>query len=178
MAEHRGDGFQAHAPVDGLGGQGVPQLVGVDVAQPGRGAGFVDEAGDRVPVHRAAVLPGQEQGVRGVDVRGAVVVDQRDQVRVQRKVAVFAELADRDVQPRAGADVHHRIGWAQRSPCTRYELLYSDDLQRGRNTLVREVTDEESVGQLSDQDYTDVITCPWRWFTTNLKSANLVPRLG
>ena len=48
-----------------------------------------------------------------IHVRGAVVVDQGDQVRVQRQVAVFAELADRDVQPRARADVHHRIS-AQR----------------------------------------------------------------
>ena len=31
-------------------------------------------------------------------------------MRVQGKVAVLAELADRDVQPRAGADVHDRIG--------------------------------------------------------------------
>jgi hypothetical protein len=46
-------------------------------------------------------------------VRAAVVVDQGDQVRVQRQVAVLAELADRDVQPRAGTDLHHGAG-AQR----------------------------------------------------------------
>ena len=43
-------------------------------------------------------------------MRGAVLVDQGDQVRVQRQVAVLAELADRDVQPRAGADLHDRVG--------------------------------------------------------------------
>jgi hypothetical protein len=42
-------------------------------------------------------------------VGGAVVVDQGGQVRVQRQVAVLAELADRDVQPRAGADLDHGI---------------------------------------------------------------------
>jgi hypothetical protein len=31
LSEHRGDRFEAHAAVDGLGGQGVAQLVGVDV---------------------------------------------------------------------------------------------------------------------------------------------------
>ncbi len=99
VAEQRGDGLQAHAAVDGLGGQGVPQLVGVDVGQPGGGAGSVDHPGDGVPVQGSAVLPGQQQRVPGRDVRGAVVVDQGDQVRVQRQVAVLAELADRDVQP-------------------------------------------------------------------------------
>ncbi len=32
VAEERGDGFEAHTPVDRLGGQGVPELVGMDVA--------------------------------------------------------------------------------------------------------------------------------------------------
>jgi len=37
-----GDGFQAPAAVDGLGGQGVAELVGVDVADPGGGGGPLD----------------------------------------------------------------------------------------------------------------------------------------
>ena len=63
MPEHRGDRLQAHAAVDGLGGQRVPELVGVDVGQPGGGAGLVDVAGDGVPVGRLAVLPRQQQRV-------------------------------------------------------------------------------------------------------------------
>jgi len=59
MPEHRGDGLQGHAAVDRLGGQGVPQLVGVQVREPGGGAGFVEVAGDRVPVDRLAVFPRQ-----------------------------------------------------------------------------------------------------------------------
>jgi hypothetical protein len=62
-----------------------------------------------VPVGRLAVLAGQQQRVRRVDVTGAVVIDQGDQVGVQRQVAVLAELADRDVQPRPGADLHHGV---------------------------------------------------------------------
>jgi len=42
MAEQGGDGFEAHAAVDGLGGQGVAQLVGVHVTDPGSGGGFLD----------------------------------------------------------------------------------------------------------------------------------------
>jgi hypothetical protein len=37
-----------------------------------------------------------------------------------------------------------------------HQLLYSDDLQRGRNILFRKITNEASVEQLSDQDYRDV----------------------
>ena len=113
MAEHRRDGFQAHAPVDRLGGQSMPELVGVDMRQPGGGAGLVDVTGHGVPVGWLAVLPGQQQRVCRIDVTGAVVVDEGDQVGVQRQVTVFTEFADRDVQPWAGADLHDRVG-AQR----------------------------------------------------------------
>ena len=37
VSEQGGDGFQAHATVDGLGGEGVAELVRVDVRQPGGG---------------------------------------------------------------------------------------------------------------------------------------------
>ena len=36
VAEHRGDGLERHASVDRLGGQGVPELVGVDWESPAR----------------------------------------------------------------------------------------------------------------------------------------------
>ena len=45
VAEQRGDRLEGHAAVDGLGGQGVAQLVGVDVPEPGGGGGFVQVAG-------------------------------------------------------------------------------------------------------------------------------------
>jgi len=109
MAEQGGDGLQAHPAVDRLRGQGVTQLVGVDVGQAGRGAGPVDHPGDGVPVQRAAVLPRQQQPMARRDVPGPVGIDQGDQLRVQRQVAVLAELADRDVQPGPGADEHDGI---------------------------------------------------------------------
>jgi hypothetical protein len=91
--------------------QGVAQLVGVDVGEPRGGAGLVDHAGDGVPVQRPAVLPREQQRVGGgVDVAGPVVLDEGEHVRVQGQVAVLVELADRDVQPRAGADVHEGVG--------------------------------------------------------------------
>jgi hypothetical protein len=43
-------------------------------------------------------------------VGGPVAVDEGDQLRVQRQVAVLAEFADGDVQPRAGADHDHGTG--------------------------------------------------------------------
>jgi hypothetical protein len=46
----------------------------------------------------------------GRDVGGAVVVDQLHQMGMQRQVAVLAQLADRDVQPGRGTDLHDRVG--------------------------------------------------------------------
>ena len=50
VAEERGDGLEAHASVDGLGGEGMAELVGVDVAD----AGTLGDRGD-VAVHGAPV---------------------------------------------------------------------------------------------------------------------------
>jgi hypothetical protein len=73
-------------------------------------ASAVDHPGDAVTVQRAAALVGQQQGVLGVDERGAVLLDAGDQVRVQRQVPVLAQLADRDVQPRCGPDLNDSVG--------------------------------------------------------------------
>jgi len=88
----------------------VPELVGVDVGQPGCSAGPVDHPGDGVPVQRAAVLPRQQQRMIGGDVGGAVAVDEGDQLGVQQQVAVLAELADRDMQQGPAPDEHDSIG--------------------------------------------------------------------
>jgi hypothetical protein len=87
----------------------VAELVWVDVRQAGVSAGFVDQAGDGVPVQWPAVLSGQQQRMVGCDVRGAVVADEGDQMRVQGQVAVLAEFADGHVQPVRGADEHDRV---------------------------------------------------------------------
>ena len=97
------------AAVDRLGGEGVAHLVRVDVPDPGGLGGLVQVAGDGVAVHRLAVLPGQQQRVARGHVALAVVGDQGHQLRVQRDVAVVVQLADRDVQPVPGADLHDRV---------------------------------------------------------------------
>jgi hypothetical protein len=75
----------------------------------GRGHG-VQDPGDRVPVGGVPVLPGQQQRVLWRGVLSAVGVDQLHQLRVQQQVAVLAQLADRHVQPRGGADEHDGVG--------------------------------------------------------------------
>lgn len=106
MTEQRRDGFQAHPTVDRLCGKGTPQLVRMNVAQPGRG--LVDQPSGGVPVERPAVFSWQQRMVR-LDVGLAVVIDQRDQVRVQGQVTVVVEFADGDVQPVTHADEHDGI---------------------------------------------------------------------
>jgi hypothetical protein len=43
-------------------------------------------------------------------VRRGPVAEQRDQLRVQRHVAVVTQLAQWDAQPVVAADLHHRVG--------------------------------------------------------------------
>jgi hypothetical protein len=72
MTEHGGDRIQAHAPVDGLGGQGVPQPVGGDVADPGVSAEPVQCGGDALAADGAVVFDEQQIGAQPA---GAMVVD-------------------------------------------------------------------------------------------------------
>ena len=74
VAEHGGERFEAHAPVDGLGGEGVAELVGVDVSDARCLGDPVDDAGDLVPVDRP-VVPDDEP-VDVVVAVGVVVVDE------------------------------------------------------------------------------------------------------
>ena len=77
--------------------------------QPGGLAGPVDHPGDRVPIEGGAVRPRCQQWmIRRHELR-PVLIDQRDQLRVQRQVAVVVEFADRHVQPGCGTDLHDRI---------------------------------------------------------------------
>ena len=95
MTEQRGDRVERHAPVDGLGCQGVAEPVRVEVADPGATAEEVAHACDGVSADGLAVLG--EQAARGVGWGGgAPVLDELDEVGVQGDVAVVAQLADRD----------------------------------------------------------------------------------
>jgi hypothetical protein len=90
-------------------GEGVPELVRMDVWQAGGEGGAVDQSGGGVPVELAAVGSWDQPGTVAMDVVGTVVGDQLDQVGVQRDVAVVVQLADRDVQPVPGADLDYGI---------------------------------------------------------------------
>jgi hypothetical protein len=108
VAEQRGDGLEPHA-VDGLGGQGVPQPVGVHAGDAG-GAG--DDAADDIPVQRPAVVGDQSLVAAGVLEAGCGPGSHEgDELAVQRHVAVVAELAERDPEPVAGADLHDGVGF-------------------------------------------------------------------
>jgi hypothetical protein len=76
---------------------------------PAAAAAPVEVAGDRVPIQRGAVRPGDQPR----DIRRhpavPVVVDQPHQLGVQRKVPVLAQLADRHVQPVPRPDLHDRV---------------------------------------------------------------------
>jgi len=62
MAEESGDGVQAYAAVDGLGGQGVAELMGGDVTDAGLAGEPVQGVGDAMEGDWPVVL--EEQQVR------------------------------------------------------------------------------------------------------------------
>ena len=109
MAEQRGDRFEGHAPVDALGGEGVAQRVGVDVADAGAAGDGGDVAVDGAAVHGLMVVAFDEQAGGGRPAPGPVVVDQPDEHRVQRDGAVVVELAERDAQPPGVAEAIHGV---------------------------------------------------------------------
>ena len=59
--EQGGNGLEAHPPVDGLGGQGVAQLVGMDVADPGPFGDRRHVAVDGAPVEGLTVVTLDEE---------------------------------------------------------------------------------------------------------------------
>jgi hypothetical protein len=69
VAEQRGDGVEAHAPVDRLGGQGVAELVGGDVPDPGFVAELARGGGDPQRGDGAVVTRAPRSGPRVVGVQ-------------------------------------------------------------------------------------------------------------
>ena len=110
MAEERGDGFEAHAAIDGLGRESVAELVRVDPADAGVVRDPADHAADAVAVDGGDVVGEESSGACDVvRVAGLPVGDQVDECRVERDVAVVAELADGDVQGVMVADLDNGI---------------------------------------------------------------------
>jgi hypothetical protein len=104
--QQRGDGFEAHPPVDGLGCEGVTEPVGVHVVDPGDGADAGDDSVHGATVDGDVVVGEEPAG--GPDVLGVgsgPVGEQLDDLGMEGDHAVLAELADWDAQPVAvGAD--------------------------------------------------------------------------
>jgi hypothetical protein len=109
MAEELGDGLDVHAPVDGLGAEGVAQLVGVDVPDPGRLGDPADHAGHDVAVQRPALV-GQQQPARASPVPVLPLEEELDEAGVDGDVAVVAEFADGDLEPPVAAPLRQGVG--------------------------------------------------------------------
>jgi hypothetical protein len=65
VPEQGADRLEAHAAVDGLGREGLADLVGVDVPDAGGGGGLVPVGGDAVAVRRLTVSRGSRRGFSG-----------------------------------------------------------------------------------------------------------------
>ena len=83
-------GLKAHAPVDRLGGQGVPEPVRADVADPGGAGGFGDGPVDAALPDALAVLGEQVRAAQAGGPLGAPGVEEVFELGVQRDLAVGA----------------------------------------------------------------------------------------
>jgi hypothetical protein len=83
VTEQRGDGFEAHPSVDGLGGQGVSELVGVDGPDPGVDADAGDDAVHGPPVDRDVAVS-EEPSLRPdvIGVGGGPAGEEGEEVEV------------------------------------------------------------------------------------------------
>ena len=109
MAEQSGDRFERHAAVDGLGGQGVAELVGGDPGDPGGFADLAECLLQRGLADLLAVADEEQVAAQAGRSLRDPLVQKCLQLGVQRDVAVVVELAERDAQPVAGADLHDRV---------------------------------------------------------------------
>ena len=109
MAEERGDGLQAHAVVDRLGGQCVAELVRGDVADTGGGCSGADGEVDAPSGDGAASVGEHQAAVRERRVGVEPLLQKLFHSWVQRDVAVGVEFPDRGAQPTPIADLGDRV---------------------------------------------------------------------
>jgi hypothetical protein len=109
MTEEGGDGLHGHPPVDCLGGQGVAELVGMNVGDAGASGDGGDVAVDGAAVEGSPVVAFDEAPRTRSGAGGSVVVNEFDQRRQQWHVAVVVQLADGDAHPVGVADEDHGV---------------------------------------------------------------------
>ena len=109
MPQQRGDRFEGHAPVDGLGGEGVAQLMRGDAAEAGLAGDLGDGAIDPRRGDPASVVGEQVVGAQGVAALGEPVVEEGFELGVQRDVAIAVQLADGHPQPVGRADLDYGV---------------------------------------------------------------------
>ena len=111
VTQQGGDGFESHPPVDRLGGEGMAQLVRVDMTDPGTVGDTANHPGKPVPIHRRHLVG--EEPTRPSNMVGVVGLpfgDELNEFGMQRDIAVVAEFPDRDMEPVVLTDLDDRIG--------------------------------------------------------------------
>jgi hypothetical protein len=96
VPQQRGDRFHAHTPVHGLGREGMPQLMRMDVTDTSGAGHPLERPLDANGVDTPTVLGEQQVATQPRRALGEPLVDQLLQLRVQRHVPIGAHLAHRN----------------------------------------------------------------------------------
>src|SRR5712691_5646671 len=181
MAQKRRDSFQRHASVDGLGGEGVTQLVRRDAPESGMASDLFNSG-----VHSRCSDPAPMVGEQVVRTQGVApstepLVEEGFKLRMEWDVAIAVQLADRHPQPvrRANLDngIDGQIDELAATQASAGEHLHTQAGERigvgpccpeqfGRRRIVekawqRLVEDREVAGKEQDASRS-VIACPFR----------------
>ena len=87
----------------------MPELVRGHAPDPGRAGGVRDRVADALVADPSAAVDEQPRLAQAGRAVGDPLVEQLLELRVQRDVAVGAQLPERHVQPVRGADLHDRV---------------------------------------------------------------------
>jgi hypothetical protein len=109
VSEQCGDRLEAHAPIDGLRRECVPQLMRVDMADSRCGSSGLDCLVDSGTWDRATAISEEQWTVLPVRSPLEPCVDHCFELGMQGDVPVVVKLADRDAEPVGGSDLDDRI---------------------------------------------------------------------
>src|SRR6516164_2060121 len=94
MPQERSDGFQRHTPVDGLGGQGVTQLVWRNATESSSASDLFNRGIDSRRGDPTSMVGEQIVGAQVVAASSKPVVEERFELWVEWDVAVAVQLAN------------------------------------------------------------------------------------
>src|SRR5262252_8962154 len=109
MPQQRSDGFQRHTPVDGLGGQGVTQLVWRNPTESSSASDLFNRGIDPRRGDPTSMISKEVVSAQAVAALSKPFVEEGFELGVEWDVAVAVQLANGHPEPVCRADLHDGV---------------------------------------------------------------------